>query len=85
VDEIAISEPKTRIIAQALGNLVGASSALILLPEKDQAYETVMRSAVNLADTKILLAGYVNIRDLLGYDKVVLPLKSLDVLTAHLG
>jgi len=31
------------------------------------------------------LAGYLNIRDLLGYDKVILPLKTLDVLTAHLG
>jgi hypothetical protein len=32
-----------------------------------------------------LLAGYLNIRDLLGYDKLVLPLKTLDVLKAHLG
>jgi large subunit ribosomal protein L4 len=44
-----------------------------------------MRSADNLSDAKILLAGYLNIRDLLGYDKVILPLKTLDVLTAHLG
>jgi len=85
VDEIALSEPKTRLIAEALSKLVGASSALVLLPEKDQSYDTVMRSAVNLADAKILLAGYLNIRDLLGYDKVILPLKTLDVLTAHLG
>ena len=85
VDEIALSEPKTQLIAEALSKLVGASSALVLLPEKDQSYDTVMRSAVNLADAKILLAGYLNIRDLLGYDKVILPLKTLDVLTAHLG
>ena len=39
----------------------------------------------NIPDAKILLASYLNIRDLLSYDKVVLPLKSLDVLTAHLG
>jgi hypothetical protein len=32
-----------------------------------------------------LLASYLNIRDLLGYNKVVLPLKAIDVLTAHLG
>ena len=29
-----------------------------------------MRSANNLPDAKILLASYLNIRDLLGYDKV---------------
>ncbi len=85
VDEIVLNEPKTRLIAEALGKLVGESSALVLLPEKDQAYDTVMRSADNLADTKVMLAGYLNIRDLLGYDKVVLTLKTLDVLTVHLG
>jgi len=85
VDEISLSEPKTQIIAETLNNLVGASSVLVLLPEKDQSYDMVMRSADNLSDAKVLLAGYLNIRDLLGYDKVIVPLKTLDVLTAHLG
>ncbi len=85
VDEIALAEPKTRLIVEALDKLVGAASVLVLMPEKDLSYDRVMRSADNLANAKILLAGYLNIRDLLGYDKVILPLKTLDVLTAHLG
>jgi len=85
VDDVALNEPKTRLMSEALGKLVGESSALVLMPEKDQSYDTVMRSADNLADAKVLLAGYLNIRDLLGYDKVVLSLKTLDVLKAHLG
>jgi large subunit ribosomal protein L4 len=85
VDEIVLAEPKTQLMANALDRLVGESSALVLLPEKDQTYDTVMRSADNLAGAKVLLASYLNIRDLLGYNKVVLPLKALDVLTAHLG
>jgi large subunit ribosomal protein L4 len=85
VDEIALNEPKTRLMANALDKLVGQSSVLVLLPEKDQTYDTVMRSADNLAGAKVLLASYLNIRDLLGYNKVVLPLKALDVLMAHLG
>jgi len=85
VDEIALTESKTRLMASALGKLVGVSSALVLLPEKDQSYDTAMRSADNLAGAKVLLASYLNIRDLLGYDKLVLPLKTLDVLMAHLG
>ncbi|MBN1452792.1 MAG: 50S ribosomal protein L4 [Anaerolineales bacterium] len=85
VDEIMLTEPKTRLMASVLNKLVGESSALVLLPEKDQTYDTVMRSADNLAGAKVLLASYLNIRDLLGYNKVVLPLKALDVLTAHLG
>ena len=85
VDEFALSETKTRAMVQALTNLVGQSTALILLPEKDQAYETVTRTANNLTDTKILLAGYLNIRDLFGYEKLILPVKALDALVATLG
>jgi len=85
VDEINFSEAKTRVAVSALRNLVGQSTVLVLLAEKDQTYETVMRSANNLADTKILLASYLNIRDLFGYDKVVLPEKVLDALVASLG
>jgi large subunit ribosomal protein L4 len=85
IDEVALTEPKTRLMADALGKLVGDASVLVLMPEKDQSYDIAMRSADNLADAKVLLAGYLNIRDLLGYDKIVVPLKTLDALKAHLG
>ena len=85
VDEMKIDEARTRLMSEAMTRLVGESSALVILSEKDQNYETLMQSAVNLPDTKILLAGYLNIRDLFGYDKLVLPLKALDALTAQLG
>ena len=85
VNEIALEEPKTRLMAETLGKLVGEASVLVLMPEKDQSYDTLMRSADNINDAKVLLAGYLNIRDILGYDKMILPLKTLDVLTAHLG
>ncbi len=85
VDEFTLSESKTHAMVQALANLVGQSTALVLLPEKDQAYEQAMRTANNLSDTKILLAGYLNIRDLFGYEKLILPVKSLDALVATLG
>lgn len=85
VEEIALSGAKTKVMAEALRNLVGVSTALVLLPEKDQVYETVMRSADNLENAKVLLAGYLNIRDLFGYDKLILPVKTLDALVATLG
>jgi large subunit ribosomal protein L4 len=85
VDELNLSEAKTKTAINALKNLVGQATALIVLAEKDQAYATAMRSANNLSDTKILLASYLNIRDLFGYEKVVLPEKTLDALVASLG
>jgi large subunit ribosomal protein L4 len=85
VDEFAIDTAKTSAMAGALNTLVGASSALIVLSAKDASYDQVTRAGNNIPDAKILLASYLNIRDLLSYDKVVLPLKSLDVLSSHLG
>jgi len=85
VEEIALSEAKTKVMADVLKNLVGVSTALVVFPEKDQAYGIVMRSADNLGNAKVLLAGYLNIRDLFGYEKLILPVKSLDALVATLG
>lgn len=85
LDELTLAEPKTRLMAQALTKLVGSSSALILIPESNLEYDLVARSASNLPDAKTLLAGYLNIRDILSYDKVVIPLKALDVLVSILG
>jgi ribosomal protein L4 len=31
------------------------------------------------------MASYLNIRDLLGYDKIVLPLSALEQINGHLG
>lgn len=85
VDELALAEPKTKIMAQALNKLVGDATALVLIPEKNAGYDLVIRSTSNIADAKALLAGYLNVRDLMGYDKVVMPVKALDVLVAQLG
>ena len=85
VDDLKLDETKTKAMAKAIASLVGESTALIVMPTKDQSYDAVMRSADNLADTKVLLANYLNIRDLLGFDKVILPVSVLDALVANLG
>lgn len=85
LDALSVPEAKTRIIAKSLEQLIGDASVLILIPEKNGDYEIVMRSVNNLPDAKTLLANYLNIRDLLGYDKVILPLQALDVIESYLG
>jgi large subunit ribosomal protein L4 len=84
VDEMVLSEPKTRLMAQALNILVGDATALILMAEKGAEYDLVARSSSNLPEARMVLASYLNIRDLLGYDKLIMPLKALDVLKAIL-
>ncbi len=85
IDEIKLDSGRTRLMSEALTRWVGKETALVVLAEKNEQYELVMRSTVNLPDAKVLLSGYLNIRDLLGYNKLVLPLKALDALTAQLG
>lgn len=85
VDELDIKDAKTKAMADALNNLVGTSTSLVLMPTKDQSYDSVMRCANNIDNTKVLLASYVNIRDILNFDKVVLPVKTLDALVAQFG
>ena len=84
VDDLVLTEPKTKLMAQALNRLVGEASALVVIPEKSASYDVVVRSTNNIPDAKVLMAGYLNIRDILGFDKVVLPLQTLDALKSTL-
>src|SRR5512142_2918290 len=48
VDEFKFDDPKTKAMANALNTLVGASSALILMPAKDDAYVALTRQRGNI-------------------------------------
>jgi large subunit ribosomal protein L4 len=85
IDELKIAEPKTRLMAAAMKTLVGHSSALILIPVKTPDMEGVARSARNLPDVKTILVNYLNIRDLMTFDKLIIPMTSLDMITVNLG
>jgi large subunit ribosomal protein L4 len=85
LEEFSLPDEKTRMMEQALDSLVGVSSALVLFPEKTEEYERIVRSVNNLPYAKILLANYLNIRDLLGYEKLVIPMSVFDVLATYLG
>ncbi|MDW8326873.1 MAG: 50S ribosomal protein L4 [Anaerolineales bacterium] len=82
VQDLTLEKPKTSEMLQVLTNLVGAHSALVLLPEKN---ENVEKSIRNIEHAKYLRANYLNIRDLLGYDRVIMPLAALDVIRGYLG
>lgn len=85
VEGLSMEMPKTRTIADALKRWVGEATALVLIPEKTPEFVAVAKSASNIASAKPLHANYLNIRDLLGYDKVVIPVEALDVIQAYLG
>ncbi|MGD2161643.1 MAG: 50S ribosomal protein L4 [Anaerolineales bacterium] len=82
LDALAVEAPKTKLMAETLQKLVGDSSALVLMAKDDVNVEKSVR---NLPSAKTLLAEYLNVRDLLGYESVIMPLDVLDVIQSYLG
>ncbi|MGB9775109.1 MAG: 50S ribosomal protein L4 [Anaerolineae bacterium] len=82
VDRLELPEPKTREMRAVLSRLNVGEDALILLPGRN---ETVEKSVRNMPKVKALHASYLNIRDLLQYEKVVMPLGALQVIESILG
>ena len=85
LDELSLPEIKTALMVDALKALTNGAKTLVLLPAKTEQYDTVINSVRNIPNSKLLLANYLNIRDLLSFDKVVIPLASLDVIQSYLG
>jgi large subunit ribosomal protein L4 len=68
IDGLGGIEPKTKVMIRLLGDLPESRSYLFVLPEKDQAVE---RASGNLQNVKTILAGYVNVRDVLKYERLI--------------
>jgi large subunit ribosomal protein L4 len=82
LDAFDMSEPKTTEVLGILQSLGVDSTALILLPQRD---EIILRSVRNLPQVRTLVAQYLNVRDLLKYDYILVPLASLEVIEGFLG
>jgi large subunit ribosomal protein L4 len=83
LDALEMAEPKTKEMVGILEKLgLGNGSALILLPQRD---EVILRSVRNLPQVRTLVAQYLNVRDLLHYDYILMPLASLEVIEGFLG
>jgi large subunit ribosomal protein L4 len=82
LNELEFEKPATTQVLELLDNLEIQGSAVILLPERN---ENVEKSARNLQDVKTLRASYLNIRDLLGYDFVIIPKGAVSVIDGILG
>ena len=77
VDKLDMDVPKTKAMRQIIEALVGDQSALVVVTSEQKA---VRKSVSNLARAHSILANYLNVRDLLKYDKVILSLDALEVI-----
>ena len=78
VDAWQMDAPKTKAMVNSLSALgVNDHSVLMVLSEKS---EPIQRSTNNLPNVKTILSGYVNVRDLLGYDTLLLSKDAVESL-----
>lgn len=69
LDKLDFESIKTKQMVKVLGNLKVDSSALIVLPEKNEAVE---KSARNIPGVKTAFVNTINVYDILKYDKFII-------------
>ena len=82
LDRLELESPKTHVMTDALRKLNVGSSVVLLLANRNINVEL---SVSNLPDVIALRAQYLNVRDLLKYDYVVIPTEALAVVEQLLG
>jgi large subunit ribosomal protein L4 len=83
LDQVAIETPKTKTVVNMLASLgVQERTVLLITAEKTLG---VWKSVSNIAAMKPLLSGYVNVRDLLSHDTVLLTRDAVEHIETWLG
>jgi len=84
IDEFSLKGPKTQLMSAAIEKIAGSQHCLIVYPERDENYELLVRAISNLPKATLILADYLNIRDLLGHEKVILVKSGIDRISEFL-
>jgi len=82
LNDLQMETIKTKEMVTLLATLGLSDRVLILLAQRDEAIEN---SARNLPEVTTLRASYLNVRDLLTHEHVLIPLESLQVVESILG
>lgn len=82
VDQLDMDAPKTKTMLQMIEALAGDKSALLVVTANQKA---VRKSASNLPKAHAIIANYLNVRDLLKYDRVIVPLDALEIIKSIWG
>jgi large subunit ribosomal protein L4 len=83
LDQMAIDAPKTKTVVNMLASL-GINDQTVLLVTSEKTLP-VWKSVSNIAEVKPLLSGYINVRDLLSHDTVLLTRDAVTHIETWLG
>jgi len=82
LDTLGFEQPRTREMVALLEHLNVATSALVLLGDRNPNVELSSR---NLANVKTILPSALSVRDLLGYDYLVVDRDTVTTVQEWLG
>jgi large subunit ribosomal protein L4 len=77
IDGLAEVEPRTKAMKAVLATLPAARSVLIVTPGR---VESIARGAGNLADVATIQAPYLNVRDVLKYERLLVTREAIAVI-----
>ena len=83
VDKLDIPAPKTKTVVNMLSAL-GLKDQTVLLVTAEKTLP-VWKSVNNLAEVKLQLSGYINVRDLLSHETVLLTQDAVEYIETWLG
>jgi large subunit ribosomal protein L4 len=70
-------EPRTKVMKALLERLPESRSVLIVMPEK---IEVIEKSSGNLPDVRTIMASFLNVRDVLKYDRLLVTQEAIPVI-----
>jgi large subunit ribosomal protein L4 len=77
VDGLENVEAKTRAMKDVIAAMPASRSYLLVIPDK---LESVVRSSGNLENVHWVLASYLNVRDILKYERLVVMRPSIEII-----
>jgi large subunit ribosomal protein L4 len=77
VDGLENVEAKTRAMKDVIAAMPASRSFLLVIPDK---LESVVRSSGNLENVHWVLASYLNVRDILKYERLVVMRPSIEII-----
>jgi large subunit ribosomal protein L4 len=77
IDGLEDVEPKTKAMKTVIDTLPESRSYLLVIPDK---FESVVRATGNLENVHWVLASYLNVRDILKYERLVVMKPSIEVI-----
>lgn len=77
IDGLEAMEPRTRVMKDMVASLPESRSYLLVIPEK---LDSIVRATGNLENVHWVLANYLNVRDILKYERLVVMKPSIEVI-----